>query len=674
VAFKPKRFDGAVFSRMVEPLMVRVERTVGASRPTPIELPPKEGAAPGMGWLKDDILKLEAWLVRSWTGGGVYEVSVVDDAGTKLDWTFSYDTKQYPPRNPPTLPGVDSAPSSDDTTTQQATAQAVVTGEANWPPPASDYSSVISPQPAPQPVARPAPQPQQVRTAMIPPTQYVAAPVAPTAPNNDFERRALQEQLAFAREQISKIERERVEAQHQADLERIRQDNDRKFEELKRSLTPKDDSRIDKLEALILKVLDKPAPAPVQLGPDPSIIAMQEETRRMREEMQRAEAARREEQTRAEAARREETQRATERADQQRREDQHARELSEMRMQIAAANAKPSGPDPMMLLMVDMVKDIARSSQSQIDNLKGFMMTPKDIAAMNKESSGAVDDVRRTLMGSFNDLFGMQRQVVENMMAMQPQGESTLDKAIDAAKGMADRYMGGQRDVAVSTAKAQAESSKAQAEMAHAQRAHLEILAQREAEARAADAASTGGLNGHTNGDARAHGGAVNDGTNGVAGQPELVAEVPVGTAPVIEVVDATTQPAAPTNYGKTDAQWFTDALPHVGQLRDGVALYFKSIHATPPNIDAEGKPLGIDADQAAKNILQAVATIVTNKLHIPAFNDLFLAQKYTEFMEVLLPGTPSRYRADVMGAIIAEMNGVNDGDEDDDQPEDDAE
>ena len=71
--------------------------------------------------------------------------------------------------------------------------------------------------------------------------------------------------------------------------------------------------------------------------------------------------------------------------------------------------------------------------------------------------------------------------------------------------------------------------------------------------------------------------------------QPAVAPSAPLPAVPLVK------------RYGKNDVEWFGDALPHVDALRAGVANYFAAIHATPPKLDKAGKPLGIDAEQAAK-------------------------------------------------------------------------
>jgi hypothetical protein len=96
----PPRFDPAVLQTLQDPLSVRVEKVKGAHG-TPVELPAKDGFAPGFGWTKEEITKLENWLLTEFTGGGLYHIIIVDAAGNKMEWFSNYDTRFYPERVPP---------------------------------------------------------------------------------------------------------------------------------------------------------------------------------------------------------------------------------------------------------------------------------------------------------------------------------------------------------------------------------------------------------------------------------------------------------------------------------------------------------------------------------------------------------------------------------------------
>jgi hypothetical protein len=98
----PLQFDQAKLQGMQEPLTVRVEKIKG-NTPSAISLPAKEGYAPGAGWSRDEILKIEEWLVTDWSGGGYYRISVTDANGDTMRWDTIYDPRTFPEQVPPSL-------------------------------------------------------------------------------------------------------------------------------------------------------------------------------------------------------------------------------------------------------------------------------------------------------------------------------------------------------------------------------------------------------------------------------------------------------------------------------------------------------------------------------------------------------------------------------------------
>src|SRR5687767_11113985 len=94
----PPKVDQSKFQQMTEPFMVRVERLDGNRKET-IPLPAKEGyAVGGPGWSSDEILALEQWIVKEWTGGGTYLFQITDAANQTMEWNAVFP---YPKRPPP---------------------------------------------------------------------------------------------------------------------------------------------------------------------------------------------------------------------------------------------------------------------------------------------------------------------------------------------------------------------------------------------------------------------------------------------------------------------------------------------------------------------------------------------------------------------------------------------
>ena len=186
--------DPAKLQEMHEPLTIRVERVRGNQR-QPIEIPGREGAAPGTGWSREEVLKLETWLVNEWTGGGCYRFMVVDAQGTKMEWDGVWDPRQFPERAPPNLASATAPTAAPVVVAPQLSAAAPSYTPPNaplgqvssfWPPPSAALG--YGPLPAP-PAYQPAPPayPPLQGPWGTPPSQFVGPwgnnfGVSPTPP------------------------------------------------------------------------------------------------------------------------------------------------------------------------------------------------------------------------------------------------------------------------------------------------------------------------------------------------------------------------------------------------------------------------------------------------------------------------------------------------------------
>lgn len=678
-------FDPSAISKMSEPLSIRVERVVGSLR-TPIEIPPKEGFSNGQGWEKDEISRLEGWLVRDVCGGGQLHITVMDALDVKHEWRVFYPPSEYPIKSQTaTAPTLAPAPAMSQALAQ-ARAQQQATGA--WPPvQAAPTPSAPAAPPTPAPSPAPAPV-ERIAAPMTytPPPQYAPAPPR----TDDAEKRALAEQNRLLAERLAAIERDRMADQHRVEVERIRADSEKQLEELKRLVVAKtDDSsgqRFAQIENVLSKLADKidrPAgPSPEMLAlqhkldlmerersmqaqaPDPRLAALEATLKQQAEQMQR-------ERDRADADRREQ-------AMQQQLRDQR----EQMERQLAALRERPTGPDPTMMLFLDMMKSSQQQAQMQMERQQAMMLKPPDIIALTKESSNGLDDVKRSMIGLFSDVFAMQKQVMEQAMQFAPQGESTTARLIEAGMAQAsqafERYGQGKAAEGMAHAKAQAEIAKAQAEQMRLQQLHLQVMAQQEAAARGA-APQLNGVNPPENANPDAPVNAVaEDGTRGT----QTAAQARTVTTPVIEVVDATTHEAGSNGHGTvikrlghTDQEWFGIAMPEVEKLRTGVDKYLKNIARKSPKLDPKThQPIGIGPELATEAILKASDKIASLGVDVLAFRALYLEARMDEFLEVLLPDAPYQFRADVAGAVMSTIQAIQaqmDGDDESGEDED---
>ncbi len=368
----------------------------------------------------------------------------------------------------------------------------------------------------------------------------------------------------------------------------------------------------------------------------------------------------------------EQGQRDRDRADADRRERELVARLdkqeSEIKAKLEAIATKPTGPDPMMVMLIDVMKSSQQQSQIALERSQQNILKPSEIIAMTRESNNGVDEMKRTMTGLFTDVIQMQRQVTEQAMNMQPQGDSgtvrLIEGGIVALKEGFEKYGSGKAAVEMSQHKAVAAQANANAEVMRAQQVQMQLMAQREAAALQAQAQAQllaaeqakGALEGVVISEQHVPG----NGTNGAApSAAEPGAVVAAATKPVIEVVDATGQPL---RYGKTDLQWFGPAMSKVNELRAGVAKYIKNINAAKPKLDPKThQPLGVQPEQAARAIMTAADQIVAMKVEVPAFQGLYLEGRMDEFMEILLPDVIYQYRSDVAGMILSAYKKAHD-------------
>ena len=136
-AVKPinRQLDPAILATMEEPITVNVSRVVSGAR-TPLMLPIKESTdgmsyGPGEGWEKIHVQMLEGWLVTDFSGGGLYNIKIVDNKGLTFEWQPFFDPKQFAPRVPYTM---QSATSGHAPVYQQPMQSTSPPLEVVWPP------------------------------------------------------------------------------------------------------------------------------------------------------------------------------------------------------------------------------------------------------------------------------------------------------------------------------------------------------------------------------------------------------------------------------------------------------------------------------------------------------------------------------------------------------------
>ena len=676
----PKVFDPVKLDQMAEPLSVRVEKVRGNAR-TMIPLPAGEdGGVQGAGWSKDDVGGLEAWLVNEWSGGGMYAISVTDSSQpvpNKHEWQIFYAPSDYPEKVPPTLSAAVAADRPSHHASPTSTPQVRQMG--SFPsafPNGLPNGMGAQMQQAPAPIF--VPQQQQVapradyglqnmQNMQMAQAQAQAQAQLAAQTQMDAERRRMEEQLKEMQAQLQRAREEQMQTQHRQELERA--------EARMRSEAQAQNEKFSKLEQMIAALAQAARPTN-----DPAIEQLKEQNRMLAAQ---ADAERRERET----ERREREMRDLI----QRQQEESRRQMEAMQAQFAAAQlaaqqqaaqqaaqlAANKAPDHMIMFMQEnarmqseSAKEQVRMQQMQMERLQSLMMNPRDIMAMTKESSNGLDQVTRQLTGAYTDIFNMQRAAVDQILQLnQGGGNETIaliEKGLERASSMAERYLGGKTKEAVSAQQSQATMAQAQATAMQAQAQAMTVQAQMQAMAQQQAQEPDSGLNG-----ARMPAVAGPSGETQTSQTSSVKQTDGWGTGPVppISVITPTN---IPRRLGRTDAEWFGPLLPKVEELRDGVKRFAESLKMEPHRLKKDGTVDGVEAEQAASVILQATAIVMQQQLPITAMIDLLGQGRVADFMDVLLPEAPQPYRDDVAQMILSELQGGSD--DDDDEDEDDGE
>jgi hypothetical protein len=648
-----KIFDPLKLDAMTEPLFVRVEKKKGNVR-SMIPLPAgEEGSPQGANFSKEDVRGLEAWLVTEWSGGGYYAITVSDSTAPnpqKMDWEIYYQPSEYPEKVPPTL----SAAMSDRPISSPQPQQQQVRLMSNGYPSAfpNGFPSGLPGQSFQQPF----------QGYSVPTTRadygsgresFFAAQAASQASSQvEAERRRYEDQLRELQAQLARAREEQLAAQHRQELERVRSEQEARM----RVEQVAQNDRFTKLEQLIASMAtnNKPVidPAIEQLKEQNRILAMQAEN-----EKRERDAERRERELR----------------------DQMLRQAEDTRRQIEALTALQAqnankGLDPLILMMqenarqqVEAAREQARQATTQMSQLQAFMMNPRDIMAMAKESSNGLDQATRSITSTYQDILSMQRQAVEQILQLNNTGGSEtialVKEGLERASSFAERFIGGKTREAVTAQQTQAQLAQANATAMTAQAAAMQ--AQAAMQANAARQQLPQGQQVPSNGAP----------INGAPIKPPPVNQGPTNIAPRPATDAWSTAPVAPLapeikvqrHLGRTDQEWFGPILPKVTELREGADRFLDSLKQAPPRLTEDGHVDGIEPEQAADLILQATMLVMQQQIPIPAMTDLLGQGRIADFMDTLLPNAPQPYRDEVAQMVLHELQGGGDNDDDDD-------
>jgi len=629
----PRTFDDAKLAAMVDPLTVRVEKIKGTTR-TPIPLPEGEnGETPGTEWTKDSVRGLENFLVTQWSGGGLYEITVTDSstpAPLTMKWSPFWNVGDYPELVPPPLAAARAATPQPAPPMQMAAPQPLAT-----PRPMAAFPNGLPMFQQPVPYAAPQsyPQPYQGYAYAMPPPPQVGTPGWGMWAQ-EAEKRRESDDLRQLREENARVAREALAAKHAAELERERQANEARFSQQAAQVT--------ELRNMIAQLATA-----IQNGnnnkPNAELELLKETNRRLAEQAENEKRER-------EAERRERETRDALKAVQ----DANARQFELMQRTIETMQARlteaanGSKSDPLITMLQeqarqhsDAIKEIARSQSMNLERIQAFMMNPRDMFMMAKESQSSVEQTTERISKLFGSVIDVQQKVTENLLQMQPGGSGALDVVRDgltSVKELAERYVGSKATNERIAMQAQAQIAQAQAQAYAA--AHGAQQAQVQAQQPQVAAPAPAGLAG-----------------NAAAMKPDKKPKKPVvvtATAgPAGETKVAQTSSAKAKRLGKTDTEWFGPLISNVEELREGVSRYLESLALDPPRVNAKGEPDGVSPEQAAFAVAQAVQTVMQHNLMIPVMRDLLFQDRFADFFDVLLPDAPQTYRDDTTQAFV---------------------
>jgi len=639
-----RTFDDAKLSAMVEPLTIRIERRKGSQR-TPIPMPQGEdGRPPGTGLSCDEIRQIEPWLVNDWAGGGYYEITVTDSTAPTpliMKWEPFWNPTEFPEKTPPTL------------------AEAVANRPQSVAAPLPKPLQVVPPMANPafpggfppglpaQPAAAPAPQPfygygqpyyAQQAYGQSQNYQQQAWQAENERRRTEDERRRAEEERRLMDEQTRKLQQELQAAKDAA----LRRDYEAQLERERSAAGERTKALEGQMNELRSMMTTLASNLQTNTQKNPELDALREANRQTAERLER-----------------EQRERADERRDQQLREmikaqqEQSQRQFDMLKAQFdqqmtALARASENrGPDPAFTMMKEIItqnsqslKDMAHQNSLQFERMQGMMMKPADLMLLTKESQGSVEHITDRMTQYFGNVIDMQSKVMEQALALQPQGSGAADMVRDglsSIQSLAERYVGMKQTQSQVAAQAQVEMANAQVEA-------MRVQAQAEQAARSPapqvvyappPPREQAQLSGATNGQRK-------------TGAP--------GTAsPQPGPLDQTKR------LGRTDMEWFgPQLLGEVLQLREGVKMYLESISATPPRLDKKtGEPQGISVQQTSAGIVMAMQMVAQHQVVVPAMVDLLGQQRYADFLDILLPAAPQPFKDDVVSDLTKQLRSI---------------
>lgn len=701
---KDRGFDLAKLQAMIEPIGVRVEKLRNSTK-MPIELPPKDGAPSGIGWTRDEIMKLEGFLLNQWSGGGYYTAKIADAEGNVMEWDFGWDPKVFPEKNPPTQVEATVANPNNNQPVAPSPTQGPLGSSTptNFPPPA--YTA----GPTPAPVAPVAPAATPVATVTPPQTAapqypfgYTPTPSPYTPPpswywgNGSRSRRSLfeddddtpskakqeaerakheaEERVRRAEARLQELEREKMQEAHKSELERLQlqqqsmlttmqqesakqiqalQDELRKISET-RNADPEKEALRREIEAAKERNLQVQMEQMRQTYEQQTAMLKAELERRSEDpgkskidDLMRVIEQQREESNRQLAKQKEDFERERERAEriraEEKAEERHREEMRAMNEKLEKTITAMQAPrqDPILELMKEQARQQTEMAREQ---------------ARAQESQ----------ITKFAPFMVSPIQLAQLMKDNSSQADQVLNKVVQSFGGIFDTYRGVMESVAQVTG-AGSQPSPAlgiiQDGLAHAKEVGEQFLAMKrdssvaEAKARAAEAAAKAEASRAQSELVKAQSTALQlqaaqgaQSTNNLAHQRQVASaglngpEIPATATPTATV------PAKSNGHGdKRELDVFGAAYEDVKRLQKGV-------------LDGHLNP-----EQVINALLQGVAIVQSQNMNVPAF-ELLAQERFADLIDLMIPQATVEFRQECVDILLKKLDIAEDDDDDEDE------
>ena len=675
--------DLEILGKMTAPITVHVTRVRGGNTQL-IVMPPRDGhAADGTGWEKSEISTIDGEIVEAAGGGGLFEIQLSDSSNPPIHHKYRTEIplEIYPMAPKPPYPYDGQMPPAG-----WGSPYGPPNGWGWGPqPPANGWG-------ARTPIGGAAPAGGD--TALR--DQLHQERLAAQQREFEFTRRfdAMQHAAPRTDDRYEREREERLRAEREAAETRARADRE--------AADARHRADIDKVMSAVTQLAQTVANMQTAPKGNDEIAELKAELKRS-EERRAAEAQLAEERRRSDAAL---------------TELHTAMTTMQQQMQLQIQQQKPSGPDPMIMMLIEWMKmnaqanaeaarlsaetakeeartraeEVRANTAAQAQMMEAISkaagagnIPPLELMRMLREAGSGADQLTRTMVSSMTDMMELQRNATANLLSMAPQGEGVAGRIVGAIENGIEKFSDMQQATAAAHANAQATVARANADAMMAQAAMSGapgfqpppgqpfVMQQQQPIAGAPPATPIRGpiippSAGPPAPDQLAAGG----GLAGPPADPNNVIQLPV---------------VAPIRHGKTDAEWFGPALPKVMELREAVGTYLTAVDGDAvdleqlkPNepvtvVDEQSKPIGASPFAAADYIVKAAGQIIQLQqasaaaaqaagqvpppLGIPAFEVLFAQQMFPALVDVLLPDpVPQEYRVNVITYLHRHLTG----------------